>query len=144
MAIHILKLSVGRNTLTELQEFQQERLKQLKSERKKPELIHVTRSTPKRGAEILAGAGSIYWVMQGHIVGRNKLLEFRSVDRDGMAHCGLVYDKVLVPVKPTPQRPFQGWRYLEGKDAPPDLKDVKGDKEVPAELWKELRALGVL
>ena len=39
-------------------------------------------------------------------------------------------------------RIFQGWRYLEAKDAPPDIgTDDTGD--MPAELAAELRNLGI-
>ncbi|MGI4791216.1 MAG: DUF1489 family protein [Janthinobacterium lividum] len=40
--------------------------------------------------------------------------------RDGLPHCGLVYEPELVPVQPQPHCPFQGWRYLNPKDAPMD------------------------
>jgi hypothetical protein len=42
-------------------------------------------------------------------------------------------------------RPFQGWRYLDSKDAPPDLS--KADASIaamPEELRRELRDLGLL
>ena len=39
-------------------------------------------------------------------------------------------------------RIFQGWRYLEVKDAPPDIG--AGDaSDMPAELAAELRELGI-
>ena len=39
-------------------------------------------------------------------------------------------------------RVFQGWRYLEVEDAPPDIgADNAGD--MPAELVAELRDLGI-
>jgi len=39
------------------------------------------------------------------------------------------------------RRPFQGWRYLEPKEAPPDLS-AAGDTDLPDELVKQLRELG--
>ena len=49
----------------------------------------------------------------------------------------------IVPVVPIRMRIFQGWRYLEVADAPPDLGGV-GDINMPTELAAELRALGIL
>lgn len=42
-------------------------------------------------------------------------------------------------------RAGKGWRYLEPRDAPPDLAVMKaGDDELPAKLAAELRELGLL
>ena len=42
-------------------------------------------------------------------------------------------------------RIFQGWRYLEVKDAPVDLPvAADGDEAMPPELVAELRDLGLL
>jgi hypothetical protein len=60
-------------------------------------------------------------------------------------HCGLVYHKDLIPVSPRPRRAFQGWRYLDPADAPPDLAALpKGVKGMPEALQRELAALGLL
>ncbi len=99
--------------------------------------------TPKRADEILGG-GSLYWVIKGQIAARQKLLAFRPITRNGVPHCGLVYDKVLVPVIARPRRAFQGWRYLEDKDVPSDLSLTKGAKDLPEALQRELAALGLL
>src|SRR5258706_1385034 len=99
--------------------------------------------TPKRADEVLDG-GSLYWVIKGQIAARQKLLAFRSVKKNGVPHCGLVYDKELVPVTLRPRRAFQGWRYLEAKDAPPDLAKTRGAKGLPEALQRELAVLGLL
>jgi hypothetical protein len=39
--------------------------------------------------------------------------------------------------------PFQGWRYLDAKDAPPDARDLKG-LNLPEALKIELAELGLL
>src|SRR5258706_11239010 len=96
--------------------------------------------TPKRADEVLDG-GSLYWVIKGQIAARQKLLAFRSVKKNGVPHCGLVYDKELVPVTLRPRRAFQGWRYLEAKDAPPDLAKTRGAKGLPEALQRELAGL---
>ncbi len=51
----------------------------------------------------------------------------------------------LIPVSPRPMRPFQGWRYLNAKDAPPDLgKAAEGVAAMPEPMRRELRELGLL
>jgi hypothetical protein len=143
MSLHMIKLCVGCDSLTELADWQKKRLKEKRAKGQKPELVHITRMTPKRADEILGG-GSLYWVIKGQIAARQKLLAFRAVTRNGVPHCGLVYDKELVPVVARPRRAFQGWRYLEDQDAPPDLSHTKGAKDLPEALQRELAALGLL
>lgn len=143
MPLHIIKLCVGCESLAELAGWQKHRLKERRAKGQKPELVHVTRMTPKRAAEILAG-GSLYWVIKGQIAARQKLLEFRDVRKNGVPHCGLVYDKALVQVVARPRRAFQGWRYLESADAPPDLSRTSGAQDLPESLQRELAALGLL
>ena len=143
MTLHIIKLCVGCESLAELAEWQSKRLKEKRAKGQKPELVHVTRMTPKRADEILGG-GSLYWVIKGQIAARQKLLALRQLSRNGVPHCGLVYDKELIPVVSRPRRPFQGWRYLEDKDAPPDLAKSKGATAMPEALRRELAALGLL
>jgi hypothetical protein len=144
MSLHIIKLCVGCDSLAELAAWQKSRLKEKRAKGQKPELIHVTRMTPKRTDEILGGGGSLYWVIKGQIAARQKLLTFREVKKNGVPHCGLVYDKTLVPVVARPRRTFQGWRYLEAADAPPDLAKTKGAENLPEALQRELAALGLL
>ena len=40
-------------------------------------------------------------------------------------------------------RPFQGWRYFDPKDAPPDVRDIKAGN-LPEKLKMELAELGLL
>lgn len=143
MTVHIIKLSVGPSKLSDLTDWQKQRLKDMKAKGKKPELIHVTRHMPKRAEEVLDG-GSIYWVIGGWIVARQKLIELRPMKKSGVTHCGLVHDKKMIPVQPRQRRAFQGWRYLDVKDAPPD-SDGRGNGEgLPEALRMELMALGLL
>jgi hypothetical protein len=143
MTLHIIKLCVGVDTLQELADWQMQRIKDLKTKGKKPELIHVTRMTPKRKDEVLDG-GSLYWVIKGQIAARQKLLELRKVTRNGTPHCGLVYDSKLIPVQRRAHRAFQGWRYFDPKDAPPDARGTKGLGKLPEKLQIELVNLGLL
>lgn len=136
MTVHLIKLSVGPESLTQLEAWQQQRL------RAGQELMHVTRQTPKRSAELLGG-GSIYWVIKSTIVARQRLAELRPLVIDGVPHCGLVLAPELIRTHPRPRRPFQGWRYLDAKDAPPDL-GVGDDAEISDELMRELAVLGLV
>src|ERR1700742_5028403 len=141
--LHLIKLCVGVDSLEELARWQKRRLAEKKKKGQKPELIHITRQTPKRAEELLAG-GSLYWVIKGQIAARQKVIALRPLTRDGVPHCGLVCDKKRVPGARRPRAAFQGWRYFEAKDAPPDIADVKGAKGLPAALQQELAALGLL
>ena len=141
--LHLIKLCVGVDSLQELTDWQKQRLKEKRAKKQTPELIHVTRQMPKRAEELLAG-GSLYWVIKGQIMARQTLLELREMKKNGVPHCGLVYDKTLVPVRPRPKRAFQGWRYLDPKEAPPDMGEIKGGKNLPESLKRELAALGLL
>lgn len=143
MTLHLIKLSVGTDSLADLAQWQGARLAQMRAAGKEPELVHVTRQTPKRAAEVLDG-GSIFWVVKGFIVARQKMLELRPLEVNGVAHCGLVYDHALIPVRNHPRRAFQGWRYLEPKDAPEDMPDGSGHEHLPEHLRQELRKLGLI
>jgi hypothetical protein len=143
MTLHLIKLSVGTESLEDLAAWQKQRLKDMRAKGQKPELIHVTRQTPKRAEELLDG-GSIYWVVNGWIIARQRLIELRPLKKNGIPHCGLVYDKKIMPVQWQQRRAFQGWRYLEGKDAPPDRPDGSGADQLPENLRRELADLGLL
>lgn len=133
MTLNLIKLSVGSESVADLQQWQQ----------RYGEYIHITRNTPKRAEELLNG-GSIYWVIKGWLCGRQKLLELRPLNINGIAHCGLVYAPEMIRIQPRPHRAFQGWRYLEGKDAPPDVSSLEGEDEIPEDIRRELVALGLL
>ena len=65
---------------------------------------------------------------------------------DGIDRCRLVLDPAVTPVSPRPCRPFQGWRYLEARDAPADLDRASAGEvaEMPETLRRELAALGLI
>lgn len=137
MALHILKLCVGVNEISELADWQKERLRRAKR------VYHVTRMVPRRGSQIV-GEGSLYWVIRGMIRVRQRIIAIEPFeDEDGIDRCKLVFDPELVPVRPVPRRPFQGWRYLEAADAPPDLVRRDGDT-LTDEMAAELAELGLL
>lgn len=144
MTVHIIKLCVGISEPDELAAWQKKRWNDARKAGKKPECRHVTRNMPKRAAEIVAG-GSLYWVIKGVVRVRQRITAVESIVWDGEPHCKLVLDRKLVRVMPRPMRAFQGWRYLEAKDAPADLADLgKGALEMPPKMVEELRELGLL
>ena len=139
MTLNLIKLAVGVADPADLARIQKER----KQERGRYGFF--TRNMPKRVDELLDG-GSIYWVIKGHVRVRQLLKKFHpKADDEGRAYVIVEYDRRIVPVMPRRQRPFQGWRYLDGKDAPRDLpKGARGDDQLPPTLAEELRALGLL
>ncbi len=144
MTVHLIKLCVGAASLTDLANWQAQRLEDKRRAGEKPELLHITRQTPKRAEEVLDG-GSLYWVMSGFITARQQLLDLRPVERDGVPHCALVYHPDLITVEPRPRRPFQGWRYFDPEDAPRDMgKWVAGSEDQSLSLQNELISLGLL
>jgi hypothetical protein len=145
MPLHLIKLSVGCDSVRDLEDWIKQKLKAKRKNGEKPERIHTTRMVPKRAAELIDG-GSIYWVIRGQIACRETIREVRPfVDKDGIGRCALVLDPKVVLVEPRPFRAFQGWRYLEVKDAPRDLdKVVKGAAAMPETLRRELRELGLM
>lgn len=143
MTIHLIKLSVGPQKLSDLVSWQQQRVAAMQRAGQSPELMHVTRNTPKRAEELLDG-GSIYWVIKGWLCARQKMLELRPLQIDGASYCGLVYEPELVRVVPRKHRPFQGWRYLDPKAAPADMPKQQDYDSLPDDLQRELMALGLL
>jgi hypothetical protein len=144
VTVHIVKLCVGVSEPEELATWQKRRWTEAKKAGRKPEYRHITRNMPKRSAEILDG-GSLYWVMKGVIRVRQRIVGVEAIVWDGAPHCKLVLDRKLVRVAPRPMRAFQGWRYLEAADVPPDLQDLgKGAADMPAKMVEELRELGLL
>lgn len=145
MALHLIKLCVGCDSTAELAGWIRERMRQAKAKGLPRHHIHVTRMAPKRVDALLEG-GSLYWVIRGEIACREKLVAIEPFrDRDGISRCRLVMAPKLIAVAPRPMRAFQGWRYLDAKDAPPDLTaGPKGTAALPEPLRRELRELGLL
>ena len=99
-----------------------------------------TRMTPKRAAEMVDG-GSVYRVFKGVILCRQTILAVNTVGEGVNARCEISLSEDVVRVAPTPRRAFQGWRYLDPKDAPPDL-DIEAFGDVPETLARQLREVG--
>ena len=145
--LHLIKLSVGTDSVEDLAGWQAERLRQMKSAGdKRPRLFHRTGQRPKREADLLDG-GSIFWVIKGVIQVRQRLIGLDEGTRPDGRPCTLILlDDVLVPVRPAPRRAFQGWRYLEADDAPADLGTRVADEiaGMPPKMRKDLAELGLL
>lgn len=136
--LHIIKLAVGVRDIDHLRDLQAERMRSLGY------LRHRTRSAPRRKADVLDG-GSIYWVIAGSLLARQRILDITDDERDDGTPCAsLILDPTVVALAGRPTRPFQGWRYLEPDAAPPDLPDfgaILGIDSLPPTLRQELRAL---
>jgi hypothetical protein len=140
MALHLLKLCVGIDSIEELAQWQtKKRRKGAKGS------YHFTRNHPKRAEEILAG-GSIYWVIKGFVRVRQRIVSIDAVQREEAGRfCRLTLHKDLVPTVPQPRKAHQGWRYLEPEEAPLDLNPRgKGEAAMPQDMLAELKSLGLL
>lgn len=130
MALHMIKLVVGCDTIDDLVAWHKEG---------HPWVMH-TRMTPKRIDEILDG-GSLYRVFKGQVLCRQTILAIDTVGEGQNARCEVTVDPAIVRVAPQPRRAFQGWRYLKPEDAPPDLTEGEA-ADLPPELARQLRELG--
>ena len=110
MPLHLIKLAVGCESVKELKEWIAERMLAAKKKGLPQLHVHVTRMTPKRVDEILAG-GSLYWVIRGEVAAREKIVGIEPFrDGDGIGRCRLIMQPKVIAVSPRPMRPFQGWR----------------------------------
>ncbi len=142
MVLHLQKLSVGSENIDTLRDWQKVMVRRRIKKGLSPHHQHVTRMTPKR-AEALLDGGSIYWVIKGLILCRNPLVALEETrTADGRKACAIIMDAKIIPVVPTPKRPFQGWRYLKAEDAPEDLKSIGDTLNLPPHLRAKLVDLG--
>lgn len=135
--LHLVKLCVGVETVAELEGYI--------GARAGAGITHVTRMWPKREAELTDG-GSLYWVIKGLIQARQRIVALEErVGDDGIRRCAIHLAPELVRTETVPRRAFQGWRYLQGADAPSDLAGgaSDADEEVPADLRAALADIGV-
>jgi hypothetical protein len=139
--LHVTKLAVGVRDIDHLREWQATRL------RDSPPLRHRTRNFPRRRSEVIDG-GSMYWVIGGTMLARQRILDIIEDQRDdGTACTSFLLDPTLVVLVGRPTRAFQGWRYLDPDDAPPDMPAmgaIVGLESLPAALRHELQALCLL
>ena len=144
MTLNLIKLAVGVEDVDHLQEIQTRRLKAAALRSKETKLFHITRNKPRRMAELIEG-GSMYWVIKGFVRARQCILGVEDgIEGETRSGCGLVLEPILVLTQMMTWKPFQGWRYLEGENAPVDVNSDASEVELPAEMAAELRNLGLL
>ncbi len=132
MSLHLTKVAYGATSLEDMRAWFGQRGDVARL---------TTRYLPKRHAEIVPG-GSLFWIYKHQLVMRSPILGFEQ------AECGkthIVISTELIPVHPRPKRAHQGWRYLDGADAPIDLGAGEEPGEgLPGELVGELARLGLV
>jgi len=130
MSLHLIKLCVGVAKVETLE----------RRVRKSKGLIVNTRMTPKRAAELEDG-GSLFWVMKGSVTCRMPILDISTTGDGKTSRCRISLSADLIRTAPQARRAFQGWRYLEARDAPADLSHLNpGD--LPDDLARALRDAG--
>ncbi len=144
MALNLIKLCVGCESVEQLEDWIALRVREKRARGEPAEHFHTTRMVPKRVDELTEG-GSLYWVIKGSIQCRQRLVDIRPFrDAEGVSRCHLVLEPRLVRTQFQPRRAFQGWRYLDAKDAPGDIGSAGDDAAMPQELRRELSELGLL
>lgn len=155
MALHLLKLAVGISSVAELGRVQKARRAERRKAGSPAGTFHFTRNFPRRADEVLNG-GSLYWIIRGEIVARQRIMAFheRTVPGKTRKRCAIKLAAEIKRTVPVAHRAIQGWRYLNAADAPPDLNSdagkaaararVKGADRLPAAMARELRELGLL
>ena len=103
-----------------------------------------TRYLPKRVEEIApegVGAGSLFWIIKHQLVARSPIARFGEAEGGRVS----IHLDTLVLVQARPKRAHQGWRYLEGHEAPLDLTGaLDGIAAMPPTLVGRLTELALL
>jgi len=144
MALHLIKLCVGCDTVEDLLAWRlaaADAPGDVESATTGRPWILRTRQTPKRAAEMLDG-GSLYRVFKGLILARQPIVAVETVGEGVAKRCEITLADRLILTRPAPRRPFQGWRYLEPADAPPDLAGAEDHETIPADLARRLSEVG--
>lgn len=139
-ALNIVKLCVGATSIEDLTDWHRAHAHIWA----KGTTEHVTRMWPKREEELLDG-GSLYWVIKGVILARQRILGLAERrGGDGIARCALVMDAEVIRTEAAPRRAFQGWRYLAATEAPRDLPKARAKEEaLPPALAQALAEIGL-
>ena len=134
MALHLTKVAFAIASVEQLRE-------RLAARAAAGELFLTTRYLPKRHEEV-AGAGSLYWIIKHQLVARSGITGFGEAEGGRVA---IHLDPALVLVAARAKRAHQGWRYLEGADAPADLgADTGGLAAMPPALVGQLAELALI
>ncbi|MFM7085187.1 MAG: DUF1489 family protein [Hyphomicrobium sp.] len=146
MALHLIKLSVGSQSVADLVQWQRNNCLWSIKNTKKSYFYHTTFHEPKRIDELLEG-GSLYWVIKNCILARQKIVGFdKGHKENGTPCCLIILDQKIHLVKPVYHKSFQGWRYLKSEMAPPDLSHTGKDglSNFPENLRRALVELCLL
>ena len=134
MPLHLTKVAFGASSVEHLAD-------RLRERDAAGAVFLTTRYLPKRHEEV-AGQGSLYWIIRHQLVARSAILHFGEAEGGRVA---IHLDPVLVTVQARPKRAHQGWRYLEGADAPADLAgDASGVTALPTVLMGRLAELALI
>ena len=134
MPLHMTKIAFGAESPAHLRQ-------RLESYAEAGEVRLTTRYLPKRHEEMVGG--SLYWILNHTLVGRSPIL---GIMDNGQGRPWIRLRPELIPVRSIPKRAHQGWRYLEDKDAPPDLGSAGADArdEMPPKMLGELMKMGLV
>lgn len=134
MPLHLTKVAFGAESVDHLAE-------RLRLRAEDGPVFLTTRYLPKRHEEV-AGQGSLFWILKHQLVARSPILSFGEAEGGRVA---IHIDPRLVLVQARPKRAHQGWRYLEGEDAPVDLGgDASGLDVMPPALIGRLSELALI
>lgn len=140
MSLHIIKLVVG---IDELEPFARWQEKNFMLHKGQKVNVTYTRYKPKRAAEIIDSSGSIYRVIKGRILCRQKIISFEiEEDNKRGKHCLILTDTEIIRTCPRPHRPFQGWRYMEEKRIAEDVGSYVLKEQQPLSFEEELKEFG--
>lgn len=141
--VNLIKLCVGAQNVSDLYEWQKNRLIHDKS-LENHATFFITRMRPKRENDILKG-GSIFWVFKGLILARQKIIGFDNfMSEDNILRCKVILDRKIILTDPYHKKPFQGWRYFSQQEAPKDREIFSNEKtQLPLKIEKELSELGI-
>ncbi|KQO08225.1 DUF1489 family protein [Sphingomonas sp. Leaf242] len=134
MPLHLTKVAFGAESVDHLAE-------RLRLRGEGGPVFLTTRYLPKRHEEV-AGQGSMFWILKHQLIARSPILGFGEAEEGRVA---IHIDPKLVLVQARPKRAHQGWRYLEGADAPLDLGgDATGLDVMPPALMTKLAELALI
>lgn len=134
MPLHLTKVAFGVASLDQFAE-------RWKAREGQPPYELGTRYLPKRWEEI-AGQGSLFWILKHQLVARSPIVGFGELEGGRVS---IKLDPHLVLVQARPKRAHQGWRYLEGGDAPVDLgAGSEGVGALPPDLVGRLADLALI
>ena len=134
MPLHLTKVAFGADSVDHLAE-------RLRLRGEDGPVFLTTRYLPKRHEEV-AGQGSMFWILKHQLIARSPILGFGEAEEGRVA---IHIDPKLILIQARPKRAHQGWRYLEGADAPLDLcGDATGLDVMPPALMTKLAELALI